>query len=449
MTAISTGALSASPLGAGAIIGAMVVAAAFLAGFAVYRRSAGAVCALLMVIAAGVLEFSVLGVLVVPSSPVLVLLEGLFGAAALVFLSSVIRPARHNALLGGVMFAAALSLVGLGVMNLLAPGDAGRLMRFGVVGVGVFAVILAGVQAPRDPGARLILPGAVIALAAPLIGHFLSGSGVAIVPHILFTLGVVAASLVALTEAPAARRATSVLSHDLAADGFSGSHGAPRAEVQPEQSLLLSENQLAQVLDYNGVAVWDWSPAASHQTDSLAGLVGAGNRATLSPQTMRNFLHGDDAAQFDSRVLGAGEPRDAAFDCTLRVNDGRALRMRGARAVNEAGAIERLVAFIENAPQEQKTAKTGAPAPKDPLVAAFADALAKGEIGLAFQPIVALDGAKVVGFEALARWRDADGAEKTGAENLVRAAESAGQGGALAMLALNAAASHLAAEMKV
>lgn len=450
----------AGEIGAGAVVGALVIAAAYLAGFAVFRRSAAAVCALLMVIAAGILEFSALGLLVVPSPHVLVLFEGLFGATALVFLSAVIRPARNNALLGGLMFAAALSLLGLGVLNLIAKGDGAGLMRIGVIGVGVFAVFLAAIQAPRDLGARLILPGALIALAAPFAGNFLSGPGAAIAPHILFTLGILGASLVALTETRIPRLQEI------------GLHQTPKAEaaetpaeqapaVSQEERLLVSENQLAQVLDYNGVAVWDWSPAKAHQTESLPTLMGADTRGVFSPEAMREFVHKDDAAKFGKRVLGEGEPHDAAFDCVLRMRDGRPLRFRGARAVDAAGVIERLVAFIESAPEAAKSkngetaasfdaagSKSASPLTRTMLESAFADALANGEIGVAFQPIVELEGGRVVGFEALARWRDKDGKERAGAEALVRAAEGAGKGGALAEFVLAAAAAHLSAAMK-
>lgn len=456
----------AADLGRGAVAGAFVIGAAYLAGLAVFRRSAAAVCALLMVSAAAALEFSWLGLLTIPSPQIFVLLQGLFAASAIIFVSSVIRAARNNALLGGIMFAAALSLVGLGAINLVARGEAGGLMRAALIGVGAFAAFLALVQARRDLGARLILPGALLALAAPAAAHFMGG-GAALVPHAFFTLGILGASLVALVDTAPPRIADLGLHHgDLSLN--QGETPAPaeaeRDHAAPahEEAMRLSENQLAQVLDYAGVAVWDWCPHGAHQTEGLPALVGAEARSVLSPETMRNFVHKDDAEAFDRRVLGQGEGGDAAFDAVLKLKDGRHIRFRGARAVDADGAIERLVAFVEAAPEARKAPKTApgaaaaslgkaapAAAQPNPLEAAIAGALEKGEITAAFQPIVSLDGGRIVGYEALARWPgDKGGAHRASAIELVHAAEAAGQGAVLAQRILAAAAKHLADEMK-
>lgn len=448
---------SGADLGRGAILGALVIGAAYLAGFAVFRRGSAAVCALLMVAAAAALQLSWLGFFEIPSTQILVLLQGLFAASAIIFLSAVIRPARNNALLGGLMFAAALTFIGLGLINLVARGDASGLMRNGVIGVGVFAVLLALSQARRDIGAQLVLPGAIIALAAPVAAKFIDGgAALSLAPHALFTMGILAASLVAVTEIGAPRMTTLGLHHDCGTDTFNSlsdprDHDHTHLGTPHEEPLRVSENQLAQVLDYAGVAVWDWCPHGAHHTDGLSSLMGSDSSAGFTPEVLREFIHKDDVAKFDKTVIAAGEG-DGGFDAVLKLHNGRHVRLRGARAVDSTGSIERMVAFVENAADRRMApasiSKAEAPA-VNALAAAFGDALDKGDISAAFQPIVSLDTGKIAGFESLVRWRgDKSGQDRAKAEEVVRAAEGAGKGGALARYILRAAAAHLSAEMK-
>ena len=448
-------------LGRGAIAGGLVIAAAYLAGYAVFRRGSAAVCGLIMVLAAAALEFSWLG-LIQPPPQFMVLLQGLFGAAAIIFLSATIRTARNNAILGGVMFAAALSLVGIGVINLLGRGDASGLMRLALGGVGGFAVLLTLSQSLRDSSARLIVPGAVAAVAAAALAG--SGGGFSLLPHALFTFGILTASLVALTDVSLPRvRQLGLHAGEAHAASLSAEPASP-SETPEERALRVSENQLAQVLDYTGVTVWDWSPDAVHQTDGFPTLMGADSRGSFTPDTMRAFIHKDDVDRFEKQVLAASLG-DGSFDVTLKLHDGRAIRMRGARAVDSSGELERLVGFVESVTHTLKTVRPAAapvaaimtpPAaeketspPTDPLSAAFGDALEKGDIQAVFQPIVELETNRIAGYEALARWRgEKEGAERASAEELVRAAQAAGKGRALATLILGAAADHLLEQMR-
>lgn len=443
-------------LGRGAIAGAFVIGAAFLAGYAVFRRASAAVCGLVMVLAAAALEFSWLGLIRTPPAQVMVLLQGMFGAAAIVFLSSTIRTARNNALLGGVMFAAALSLVGIGIINLIGRSDVSGLMRAALGCVGGFAVLLTLSQSLRDSSARLIVPGAITALAAA--GVALSGTSFSLLPHALFTFGILAASLVALTEVSLPRVRELGL-HPVEPSAALTPQPASLAAPDPERALRVSENQLAQVLDYTGVTVWDWSPEAAHQTEGLFALMGADCHGTFTPESMRAFIHKDDVDRFEKQIL-APSLGDGSFDLTLKLHDGRAVRMRGARAVSVEGELERLVAFVEPA-SNGKFAKAVAAAPPakepeksaaslHPLAGAFAQALEKGDIQAVFQPIVRFETGVVVGYEALARWREEkEGADRATAEELVRAAQASGKGRALAMLILNAAADYLSEQMKL
>ncbi|WP_165793681.1 EAL domain-containing protein [Hyphococcus luteus] len=438
----------------GAVAGAFIVAMAFLAGYAAIRRSGLAVCALLMVMAAGGLEFSRLGFLSALPGEATVMMQALFAAAAIVFLSASIGAARYNPLLGGVMFTAALVIGGMGIINFFERIDLAPMMRWALIGVGGFAVLLSLTQALRgDSGARLVLPGVVLAAAAPLLGLFGSAEGgvMAFASHGLFTLGILAASMIALTETGLSQ-AIEPRSIDF---GVRTSHDAPsrHKEVKSarERAEIVLDSQIARVLDYSGVAIWDWSPEAIDQTDSLPALLGADSDAPFTPEALRNFIHADDAARFDSELLA---PVDGPFDVCLKLFDGRMMRMRGARAADEgSGEIERLVAFVEplaGSPINEARLKYATesaivpPAAADPMTSKLSAALANGDIAAAFQPIVSLEDGKVSGYEALARWRGQEEGAEEGPERFVKAAERIGEGGALAATMLDQAAVFLA-----
>lgn len=450
--------LAQAELMRGAVAGAFIVAMAFLAGYAAIRRSGLAVCALLMVIGAAALEFSWLGLLSSLSSEMVVMLRAVFAAAAIVFLSASIGAARYNPLLGGVMFTAALVIGGMGLINFFDRIDLAPLMRWALIGVGGFAVVLTVLQSLRgDSGARLVLPGVLMAAAAPVIAMFgAEGSAlIAFTSHGLFTLGVLAASIVALTETGASQ----AVEHSPIDFGLRTSHdAAPRyreVKTARERNEIVLDSQIARVLDYSGVGIWDWSHNSVDQTESLPQLLGADSDAPFTPDALRNFIHPEDIARLDSELL---TPVDGPFDTRLRLFDGRMIRIRGARAANEEnGEIERLVAFVEqvgasngvnDARLRSATEAAIVPASADPMSAKLSAALGNGDIVAAFQPIVSLDNEKIAGYEALARWRGQDAGVEEGPEKFVRAAERIGQGGVLAVTMLDQAASFLADALK-
>lgn len=452
------GATSEISFGVGAIAGALLVGAAYLAGFAAFRRSAAAVCALVMVSAAAALQFASLG-LPAPAAPgAVALLQGVFAGAALVFLASTIEAGRNNFYLGGLMFVTALLAVGLGAVAFAGVGAAGALMKWLLTGVGVFVLLFVLSQVRRDPGARLILPGVLVALAGPALAGFtpFGGAAATLAPHGLFAFGVLAASLVALTKGSSVRvtelRPQTELppQQQAAADSVRFTEGGDETPGESAPAETLAETQLAQVLDYAGIALWDWSPESAHQSRSLPTLMGADTRAPFSPGQMRAFIHKDDIARFE-RKIAAPLDGDGGFDLTLKLYDGRVARFRGARAVDPTGSVERIVAFVESVHESARQARgrqdseTGVIAgTANPLLPAFGEAIEKGEIGVDFQPIVNLDSGAIAGFEALARWRGQNNGVPVGAEELVKAAEESGKGGALALFVLKEAAAFLA-----
>ena len=469
IAALADGAILVAPegveLGRGAIAGGLIVAIAFLAGYAAIRRSGLAACGLLMVSAAAALEFSWLGFYPAMSPEVMVLVQAIFVAAAIIFLSASIGAARYNPLLGGVMFTAALIIGGMGLINFFDRIDLAQPMRWAVFGIGGFAGILAITQAFRgDSGARLILPGVALAVAAPLIGPLgiVDGASANLAAHGLFSIGIVAASLVALTEGAAFHLASPAIAAGEPFQGFQEVENELPQSVEyqrSERDEIVLESQIARVLDYSGVAIWDWSADAVDQTASLPALLGSQSAASLTPDALRKLVHKDDAARFDAEVL---TPIDGPFDVTLKFHDNQQMRVRGARAANEeSGVLERMVAFFEQAPNAEKaqqgvdrdvvrkaTEAAIVPAVAASLATKLSRAIDGGDIVAAFQPIVSLEDHKIAGYEALARWRDQQDGADEGPETFVKAAENAGKGAALAETMLNQAASFLADKIK-
>jgi len=486
-----------SELARGAIIGAMLISAAFLAGVAVLRSSAAAFSGFVMVATAGTLLVFWLGLAGGPGPALSPLLQGIFAASALIFLTATVPLASENKLLGGALFAGALSIVGIATLNLVLVGEATHLQRMGLYGAGLATLVIAGIDAFRgDNGARLILPGAVLALAAPLFFGFGGGTGpFALAPQALFAAGVLLASLVALLN-PAAARAFNSLAGDSAVQRFDGErhHGRRQADSAPRHSATVSENQLAQVLDYSGIAVWDWSRASNHQTASFGELMGADCDGLFTPEAIREFIHPEERARFEHLVFGPTEG-DGGFDEVIKLVGGTAVRMRGARAVARDGDLERIVVFLERSdcvaqheavkPDALKLAAvslTGAatsfpPAERchdvasphhhhdhehehpskfglaavnlAPEAAPLVRAIDEGDVIAAFQPIISFENGKVCGAEALLRIkRDGVIVEGESVEDFLRKAAVAGKGRAVAATMLKQAAAHASDRIK-
>jgi EAL domain-containing protein (putative c-di-GMP-specific phosphodiesterase class I) len=494
---------SSSAIARGAIIGAMLICAAFLAGVAVLRSSAAAFSGFVMVASAGILLVFWLGLAGEPGPALSPLLQGIFAAAVLIFLTATVPLASRNRLLGGALFVGALSIVGIAVLNVVLVGEATHLQRMGLYAAGLATLVIAGVDAFRgDNGARLILPGAVLAGAAPLMFGMGGSTGpLAIAPQAIFAAGVLTAGLVALLN-PASARAYAGLSSDATAQRFDGGdrqHGRRHNDHASRHAATVSENQLAQVLDYSGIAVWDWSRSANHQTTSFGEVMGADCDGLFTPEAIREFIHPGERDRFEQRIFGPSEG-DGGFDEVMKLVGGQSVRMRGARAVAKDGSLERIVVFLERSecvaqheavkPDALKLAAvslTGAaaalPAPPrchdiasphhhhdygdhdqepkaEPKKAPIAKSLApenapvvraidEGSVVAAFQPIVSFETGKVCGAEALLRvMRDGAVIEGESAEEFVRKAAVAGKGRAVAAAMLKQAAEHASERIK-
>lgn len=454
--------------GKGAIVGAMLLGAALLAGMAALRNSAAAWSGLILVGVAGILQAFWLGLLPPPGQAVTFLLQGALAAAVLIFLSATIGVVSRSQLLGGVVFAGALSMIGIGVINAALGGDASGLQRLGLAGVAAASIVLCGIAGFRgDVAARLLLVGALLTAAAPLLNGLGATGILSLAPQALFATGLLFASLVALGDFSSVPASASPRPDLGAMQRFGDDQRQPAATAP--SAMRVSENQLAQVLDYAGVAVWDWSRGDAHQTGSFAVLMGADSDAAFTPDALRAFVHEDDMARFEANIFGAAEG-DGGFDETIKLLGGRNVRLRGARAVDPAGSLERIVVFLEEtaASASEPTAKktdalklaaaslTGAaaamspapastpPAAPAPVRSDFSAAIENGEVVAAFQPIICFEDGKVCGAEALARWPAAGESSEKATSEIVRKAQLAGKGRELSSIMMRAAAKHAA-----
>ena len=362
----------------GAIIGALIVGVAFLTGLAVLRRGALAYSSAFMVGTAAALELFWLGFLPAPSANLVVLLQGIFGASVIIFLSASIRLARHHAGLGGIMFAASLVFVGVGIINFLGRADFSAAMIRGLIGVSVFTLGLSAFQAMRgDRGARLVFPGALLVAMSAAV--FISGFGGPLLGHGLLTLGLLASSFVVLSE----KNPASIVVDDFTktsplaevpsgAQSFADKRKATNiptpSDFAPQDSMAFSEKQghrsstselgksgrkpaisgerLVEVLDFSGIGVWDWSVDGVYQSDSLCEMLGADCEANFTPEALRAFIMPSHLGIFEAEILGHSTG-DGGFDTQIVLHNGQIMRLRGARAVDSAGRLERVVAFFE------------------------------------------------------------------------------------------------------
>ena len=472
------GQAAAGELGRGAIAGGMVLAVALLAGLSILGRTATAVCALLVASAGAALLFISLGLAPQPSPIVLGVFQSVFAASALIYVSSSVAAARDNPLLGSLMFAGAISVVGIAVINIVREGQAAGLLQSSAVAAGAAAIAVAIYGAAKgEAGARLIAPGGAIALAAPVLGPMVGG---AVATQALFAAGVGSAAILGALHAAMAkagavnmrlpRRAVDHRGHHHVGHGHHNHQHAHFPSAAPARAgglgrdqSNLGENQLAQVLDYTGVAVWDWSDRAARQTESFCEIMGAGCEGDFTPDAMLEFIKPEDRPTFETEVLGR-DGEDGSFDRAVGLVTGKTVRMRGARAVDANGDLERVIVFVEEMGEvadrhahllrNAATSLTGAAAlgagrtaPLSVSPSEVSQALADGALAAGFQPIVALRDGSTVGYEALVRWPEREKSKNAPpAEDVIRAAELAGEGDALARRMITAAAAKIAGE---
>ncbi|MGF1543932.1 MAG: EAL domain-containing protein [Parvularculaceae bacterium] len=484
--AAASPALDGALLGRGVVAGAVLMSAAFLAGVAVLARAAVALTAFLAVAFGGALAVVALGLAPAPSPTHAALLAAAFGASGLLFISAAVGPIRENAALGGVLFAAAISLVGIGVINVALAGEAANLLKFSLFGAGAAAGVVVLAAALRgDGGAQLIAPGVALAGVAPAIAPYIGAGDYGVGPvaaQAIFVVGFVSAGVLAATEAALGRARVAGFgagAKEAEAAAASRVHAAELVRARASAAMTaanakpngasgaqprVSENKLAEVLDYAGVAVWDWSPSRAHQSESFAAMMGSETRGLFTPDALRNFVHPDDKTRLERDVLGV-DGADDGFDVALRLVGGRRVRLRGARAVAGDGELERIIVFLEPADAGEAApdgplataasalaAAANAAAPGGVSPSTVAAALDAGGFSAIFQPIVRLRDKETVGYEALLRWSptsDANGVDGALAdaplEDVVRAAILAGRGGDLARMMVEAAARKAAA----
>ena len=466
--AVSLNSSGAVELIRGAIAGSLIASIAFLAGMMMFRRSVLTVCAFVGVFAAALLELTWLGFFSIATNGASLMLLGLFSAASVVFLSASIRIARESRAVSTVMYIFAALVVAMSVLSVIGRMNAGPalLMVVGVLSAG--AVALSLIQAVRgDHGARVIVPGVLLVALAPLVGPLLGFGveGFAIAPHAVFTLGVLAASFIVIVEgslgveggAPQFSNNSITTNSTDFAHSHHHHHHHSKSEVR--------DVALLRVLDNAGVGFLDWGLHGGEQSHSLCEILGADCDAPFTPDALVEFIEEKDRVHFTNEVILG---QDGEFDIFANLFDGRSMRFRGAR-IAHSGNLERLVLFVEPAAatgpsstsetQIRNLSSQGASAVTGAVVAAGAAAVAgvsaaasaklehaleNGEISAAFQPIVSLSDRKtILGYEALARWRDDAGNDTDGPEVFVRTADAIGKGAQLTQMMLEQTAHYL------
>lgn len=325
----------------GAVIGGLTLSGALFAGLAAARRSSagvGTATTALLLLAAAAMETALFGY-----APGRSFLVGAFCAAAIAHVGALLGLGRE----GWTRFAApalgAVLLFGIGFAGPLAPGDSGDLIALIALAGVVPAALIAGALMGRR-AARYALPGAILAAAAMpagFLGAFLGGSGwtALYAPHAAFALGLALVGFVSL-----------------------GGGGAPVASEPSRASLTPGGDgeTLAAVLDYSGFAVWDWrKEEGALATDAARRLIAPGVDGPRGADALRSALETDSLAEFDAVTRSAD---DGAFDLVLHTRAGKALRMRGARAADESGEVDRVLAIFDELETPVARARPAAPA---------------------------------------------------------------------------------------
>jgi len=324
----------------GAIIGGLTMAGALFSGLGAARRSAsssGAQTAALLLLAAAGMETAVFGY--AKAAPFWI--AG-FAAAVTLHLAALCGALASGAgrVLAVVLSAlAAAPAAGAAFTPLLRAAPGGVLIA--LAGLAPVVLVVASLfGAPRP--ARWAIPGALAAAAAlpaTLFGS-LAGPGSwfsAYGSHVLLALGLALAGFASLGAARPA---------------------AVRASPAPGRA---DDKTLTDVLDYAGLAVWDWG--RERGADASVGarrLIAPGVDGPRGADAVLDALSIDGRRDFEAAL---SEREDGPFDARLSMRDGRTLRMRGARAVDADGDVERVVAIFE----EAGDAPPSAPEPRPTL----------------------------------------------------------------------------------
>lgn len=171
------------------------------------------------------------------------------------------------------------------------------------------------------------------------------------------------------------------------------------------------------------------------EADGLRVLTGVGDAEALLPVAARAVAEGGVVREGGALAvpLHADDGRPVGALC-LGAPDG---------APDETAVLEALVGFAAVLSEQLDLLRQLGPPPAPEAVARLEEAIDCGRVRAWFQPIVRLDGEGLVGFEALARWRDDDG-EVARPGEFVPLAEQAGLVGRLDHAVLVDAVAHLA-----
>ncbi|MBI1393811.1 MAG: hypothetical protein GC152_13820 [Alphaproteobacteria bacterium] len=293
-----------------------------------------------------------LGYTPAPPFAAMTLLKASVGAAVLVFASTALPTVKRNIGLSALSAGVALIILGIGVLNIVFAGRMAALVDVGILAsLGGALTLSAYALSKQDASGAVVAPAVIVgALGLAATG----GGGAFAHAGALASIGALAAGSIGMLARDAISGST-LAQRTLSADQHLATLAAETAQISPRdrsrivQEAEEAEGQLAQALDYVGIAVWDWSAKRCIQTASFTQLMGAEGDGQFTPDAMRNFVKHEDRDDFDRQVFGVGG-QDGSFDWSGELVNGVKVRMRGARAVGVSGELERVVLFLEANP---------------------------------------------------------------------------------------------------
>ncbi|MEM6537779.1 MAG: hypothetical protein AAF668_08645 [Pseudomonadota bacterium] len=320
----------------------------------------------------------------------MIIFKGCVGAALLLFAGMSLQPARANTGVALVLAGSAVLVLGASLLNSIFAGLTAGFVD-GALVVSVAGVLgLAGFGLLKgDAGSAFFAPGIV----AGVLGLMFASTGGAMgAAAALFAIGGVAIASFGATAGeflerpqlggvfrergvskenvtPTFQGKTSRVSngssrYDLARlldekpadtgpteeDSSADGPALPASSEGSSESAALEsyDSQLAQALDYVGVAVWDWTPKLSKKTASFATVLSLKDVAIEAPSDFVGLFDQETQATMQTSVLGT-DGTDGSFDMVCRLKNDKPVRVRGARAATPDGKLERLVVFVERA----------------------------------------------------------------------------------------------------
>ncbi|MGV6801266.1 MAG: EAL domain-containing protein [bacterium] len=457
-------------LSEGILLGSLLGVTGLLLLFSIFRKKMTPLTAASMIGMTAIIEAAHFGRLAFIDSANMSLFFAFSIAAAIFFLTAIIRPARDNAFIGFFLLCGIIITLGFGVGEVTGLYEGGKWLPLILVSFLTFSTLLILQQGLSGDRRAMALIFSILMANGAFIAMILSSQiGIsewigAILPHIMLSVAVISAGLISLIPASQsdnaptsglqrmepvtaftdedeplspltatkslsvakdtknkkkrARQEPSLLtdieqqddvsnpSYDFGERPLSASAASP---VPDEASQSPSTQDLRQLLGMPKADYWEWEDnKVIHADKSILDITNL-PKNRLTPEFLRAQIEHADLTKYDDTILGGENPTAGRFDLNVHIINGQTLTLTGMRFLDDYGLVSRIVAFIvdKNEPVTTMAPSTKEITKKD--IAAMKAALKNNEIKTWFQPIVTLPEEQIIGFEALARWHQPDG----------------------------------------